>query len=99
MLSQAFEDVERELFPEMCVSHPCNDDDDEEDDTHRVDYYKVGGIEVIDYIKAKLTKEQYKGYLLGNIYKYSGRCQYKGEYEKDVIKLGQYVNWLLKCSR
>lgn len=60
------------------------------------DYYKIGGIEVIDFIKAKLSPEQYKGYLLGNIYKYSGRCQYKGEYQKDIIKLGQYTNWLLK---
>jgi len=60
------------------------------------DYYQVGGIEVIDYIKAKLTPEQYKGYLLGNIYKYSGRCQYKNEYQKDIIKLAQYTNWLLK---
>lgn len=60
------------------------------------DYYRKGGIEVIDFIKAKLTPEQYKGYLLGNIYKYSGRCQYKGEYQKDIIKLAQYTNWLLK---
>ena len=59
-------------------------------------YYEVGNIAVIDYIKAKLTLEQYKGYLLGNIYKYSGRCQYKGEYQKDVLKLAQYTNWLLK---
>lgn len=58
------------------------------------DYYRVGGIEVIDYIKAKLTPEQYKGYLLGNIYKYSGRCQYKGEYQKDVKKLAEYTRWL-----
>ena len=60
-------------------------------------YYDVGGIEVIDYIKAKLTPEQYRGYLLGNIYKYSGRCQYKGEYEKDIVKLQEYTDWLLAC--
>jgi len=62
----------------------------------RQDYYDVGGIEVIDYIKAKLTDEQYKGYLLGNIYKYSGRMQYKGDENRDTIKLAQYTNWLLK---
>ena len=61
------------------------------------DYYNTGGIEVINYIRAKLTPEQYKGYLLGNIYKYSGRAQYKGEYEKDITKMSQYVNWLLQC--
>lgn len=57
-------------------------------------YYEVGGIEVIDYIKAKLTPEQYKGYILGNIYKYSGRLQYKGEEAKDIKKLVEYTNWL-----
>jgi len=57
-------------------------------------YYDVGGIEVIDYIAAKLTPEQYKGYLLGNIYKYSGRMQYKGEELKDVKKLANYTQWL-----
>jgi len=57
-------------------------------------YYAVGGIEVIDYIKAKLTQEQYKGYLLGNIYKYSGRLQYKGEETKDITKLVEYAGWL-----
>jgi hypothetical protein len=62
--------------------------------TKKQNYYKVGGIEVIDYIKAKLTPEQFKGYLLGNIYKYSGRCQYKGEYVKDVMKLAEYTQWL-----
>lgn len=57
-------------------------------------YYAVGGIEVIDYIKAKLTPEQYKGYLLGNIYKYSGRLQYKGDETKDIAKLAEYTDWL-----
>lgn len=57
-------------------------------------YYDVGGIEVIDYIQAKLTPEQFKGYLLGNIYKYSGRMQYKGEETKDLNKLGEYTHWL-----
>lgn len=58
------------------------------------DYYDVGGIEVIDYIRAKLTPEQYKGYLLGNIYKYSGRLEYKGEAKKDSQKLTKYTEWL-----
>jgi len=37
-------------------------------------YYDVGGIEVLDIIKAKLTNEQFRGFLLGNIQKYSLRC-------------------------
>lgn len=33
-------------------------------------YYDAGGIETLDVIKAKLTPEQYHGYLLGNVIKY-----------------------------
>ncbi|WP_253264562.1 DUF3310 domain-containing protein [Geobacillus sp. MR] len=44
----------------------------------RPDYYKVGGIEPIDYMKAKMTPEQFEGFCLGNVYKYTGRYLYKG---------------------
>lgn len=37
-------------------------------------YYDVGGIEVLEVIKAKLTDEQYKGFLMGNALKYLLRC-------------------------
>jgi len=37
-------------------------------------YYDVGGIEVLEIIKAKLTEEQFLGYLLGNSLKYLTRC-------------------------
>lgn len=33
-------------------------------------YYDAGGIETLDVIKAKLTNDQYQGYLLGNAIKY-----------------------------
>jgi hypothetical protein len=92
MLNQAYQEVERDygyIDPYVKEIQLKN-----KQSNH---YYQVGGIEVIDYIRAKLTPEQYKGYLLGNIYKYSGRAQYKGEYEKDVVKLAQYTNWLLQC--
>jgi hypothetical protein len=59
-----------------------------------VNYYDVGGIETIDYIKAKLTPEQYKGYLLGNILKYSSRLNHKGCAQKDAVKLQDYTTWL-----
>lgn len=42
-------------------------------------YYDAGGIEVIDIIKAKLTKSQYQGYLLGNIIKYGCRANFKND--------------------
>lgn len=58
------------------------------------DYYDVGGISTIDIIRAKLTEEQYKGFLLGNIIKYNSRLNWKGEPQKDSEKLSMYSMWL-----
>ena len=57
-------------------------------------HYTAGGIETIDFIKAKLTKEQYEGYLLGNIIKYSSRMGLKGEAKIDAGKLHWYTKEL-----
>lgn len=57
-------------------------------------YYDVGGIEVLDVIKAKLTPEQYQGYLLGNIIKYSCRANHKGSISRDLQKCANYSKWL-----
>jgi len=59
-------------------------------------HYTAGGIETIDFIKAKLTKEQYEGYLLGNIIKYSSRMGLKGEAKDDAGKLHWYTRELEK---
>ena len=40
-------------------------------------YYDAGGIETFRIIEAKLTQEQYEGFLLGNILKYSCRLNFK----------------------
>jgi len=57
-------------------------------------HYKVGGIEVIDFIKAKLTTEEFRGYLQGNVLKYSSRVGYKGDASEDLAKLVWYANKL-----
>jgi len=59
-------------------------------------YYDAGGIENMAIIKAKLTPEQYQGFLLGNIIKYSTRANWKGCYERDVEKLGVYQRLLAR---
>lgn len=58
------------------------------------DYYDIGGIEVLEVIKAKLTPEQLKGYFLGNAIKYSLRLNHKGTPERDAEKLEFYSNFL-----
>ncbi len=57
-------------------------------------HYKVGGIETIDYIKAKLTPEEFRGYLKGNLLKYSSRIGHKGAAQIDAGKAGWYANAL-----
>lgn len=61
-------------------------------------YYDVGGIETIDVIRAKLTPEQFTGYCLGNIIKYSSRLNYKYKYPVDQVrdaeKITTYANML-----
>ena len=53
-------------------------------------YYDAGGIETIEFIKAKLTPEQFKGFLLGQIMRYSGRLNFKGVAARDAEKIAIY---------
>lgn len=55
------------------------------------EHYKTGGIETIDFIKAKLSPAAYQGYLLGNVMKYSSRIFTKGQPLEDVAKLRWYA--------
>lgn len=64
----------------------------------RARYYDVGGIETIDIVRAKLTDEQFTGYLLGTLLVYSCRLNWKGvtagERARDAQKMGYYARWL-----
>lgn len=53
-----------------------------------------GEIECIDYIKDRLTGEQYIGYLTGAAMKYLHRWQYKGKPEEDLGKAIWYIERL-----
>jgi len=54
-------------------------------------HYTVGGIETIDYIQAKLTPDEFRGYLKGNVIKYTSRAQYKEYPEEDIDKMVWYA--------
>ena len=62
-------------------------------------YYDAGGIEVIEVIRAKLSPEQYRGYLLGNIIKYSCRLNHKGTPERDAEKISVYAKMLESSAK
>lgn len=60
-------------------------------------YYKVFQIETIDVIKSCLTKEEYIGFLKGNLIKYSLRAGFKTpDPADDLQKRNEYQKWLLK---
>ena len=59
------------------------------------DHYKIGGIETIAYIEAKLTKEQFKGYLVGNVIKYICRFEDKNRLE-DLKKACWDLNRIIR---
>ena len=69
--------------------------DDLADSASDPDHYKQGDIECIDYIKSVLTKEEYIGYLQGNITKYLHRWKNKNGVE-DLDKAHVYLNWLIE---
>jgi hypothetical protein len=62
------------------------------------DHYTAGGIETIDYIRAKLTKEQFEGYCLGNIIKYTSRAGLKNGVQ-DLEKAQTYLEWLIESQK
>ena len=59
-------------------------------------HYKVGGVETIDYIEAKLTPEEFRGYCKGNALKYVSRAGHKADAAEDTRKAIWYLNRLLR---
>jgi hypothetical protein len=59
------------------------------------DHYKVGGIQTIDYLQAKLSPEEFAGYCRGNALKYLSRAGHK---DATVQEIGKAI-WYLECWR
>ena len=60
------------------------------------DHYTSGGIEAIDYMKAKSTPEEFSGYLRLNAMKYLTRAGLKVDKMQDLKKAQWYLNKLIK---
>lgn len=58
-------------------------------------HYTTGGMETIDVIKAKLTPDEFRGYLLGAILKYTTRFNHKGKPKQDLLKAQWYLARLI----
>jgi hypothetical protein len=59
-------------------------------------YYKIGGIEVIDYMEAKASPEEFKGHLRLTAIKYLSRAGHKGNILIDLKKAQWYINKLIE---
>lgn len=64
------------------------------DNVNHPNHYKTGGIETIDYIRAKLGDEGTVAYCMGNVMKYTSRWQDKNGLE-DLKKADWYLNYAI----
>lgn len=65
------------------------------DNVNNPAHYCQGGIKVIDYLKAKMTAEEFKGFLRGNVLKYVSRAEAKGKEKEDYEKALWYLKRLI----
>lgn len=66
------------------------------DNVNHPEHYTNGGIETIDYMKAKSTPEEFQGHLRLTALKYLSRCNYKNNTVEDLKKAQWYLNKLIK---
>jgi hypothetical protein len=60
------------------------------------DHYKVGGIETIDYMKAKSTPEEFEGYLRLSALKYLSRVGHKhGDHDAARAEEYKKARWFI----
>ena len=62
-------------------------------DTINPDHYKKGGIETIEYMEAKMSKEEFYGYIKGNALKYISRegLSYHSSLLLIIISIKSYI--------
>ena len=70
----------------------------EKDVVHHPDHYTDGGIETIDFIRAKLSSVAFEGYCIGNVLKYLSRYDKKNGVE-DLEKAEVYLEWAIKEAK
>jgi len=69
----------------------------EKDAVNNPSHYTTGGIECIDAMQAMLSRDEFIGYLRGNVFKYQWRYQHKNGIE-DLKKARWYANRLIELE-
>lgn len=68
------------------------------DNVLKPDHYTNGDIEVIAYIRDKLSAVEFIGYCIGNVLKYVSRWKFKGGVE-DLEKAAVYLQWAIERAK
>lgn len=67
------------------------------DNVNKPSHYTFGKIECIDYIRDKMTPEEFQGFCMGNVLKYVSRHKHKNGVE-DLKKAEVYLKWLIESE-
>lgn len=78
---------------------PAADVNNENDMVNNPEHYTFGGIETVDYLKAKLTKEEFVGWCRGNALKYLSRAGHKDEELQEYQKAAKYIEWIIDALK
>lgn len=70
---------------------------EKEDNVNKPGHYTFGKIEVINYIRDKMSPEEFQGFCMGNVLKYVSRHKHKNGVE-DLKKAEVYLKWLIESE-
>lgn len=62
-------------------------------------HYQKAAMQPIEVMQAILSKEEFIGFLRGNIIKYRMRADYKDNKNEDINKANQYSHWLYLIAK
>ena len=66
------------------------------EDAINPEHYKIGGIEAIDYMRAKSSNEEFRGYLRLSALKYLSRAGHKDDAVQEYEKAQWFINRLIE---
>lgn len=92
---QRTNELEEKLKKEERTLQAMATESQKQDRVNHPSHYTFGKIEVIDYIRDKLTPEEFLGYCEGNVLKYVSRWEHKGGLE-DLQKARGYLDWMIE---
>lgn len=69
---------------------------EEKKDSINPEHYKIGGIETIDFMEAKSTREEFRGHLRLTTLKYLSRAGHKDDIVQEYRKAMWYLNKLIE---